>query len=256
VAGSALARDRGADGRFDQRSSTHFLLLEDVDIDVRSGPRGSRAFEREVLGALEEGYDLLDDLLGLRPRRKIEVLVYDAAVFDRTFAGLFPFPAAGFYGGSIRVRGEAHLSARLRATLHHELVHAALDAMAPNLVLPAWLHEGLAEWFAARAAGRAPLSPGEAALLARLGAEGRLPPIERLSLPTFARLDGETAGVAYLQSRALIAELVRAGGAGAPAALVERLLRTGDLDRSLERAAGLDVAGLEGSLLASLGLAR
>lgn len=252
----APARDRGADGRFDERRSTHFLLRQDVDIDVRSGPSGARAFERAVLEALEEGHDQLDDLLGLRPRRRLEVVVYDPAIFERTYGGRFRFPAAGFYAGTIRVRGDAALTPRLRSTLHHELVHAAFDAAAPSLVLPAWLNEGLAEWFEARLAGRPALSAREAAVLAELGAQGRLLPIEALALPSFARLEGPDAAVAYTQARAMVAELARIGGERAPAELVARLLRTGDVERSLARTIGLDSAGLEASLLASLGLAR
>jgi hypothetical protein len=256
AAAPALARERGADGRFDERRSTHFVLLQDVDLDVRSGPRGARAFERAVLAVLEEGYDQLDDLLGLRPRRKLEVVVYDPAIFDRTYAHLFRFPAAGFYGGTIRVRGDTALSARLRSTLHHELVHAAFDAEAPGLALPGWLHEGLAEWFEARVAGRAVLAPGEAAHLAQLGAQGRLLPIESIGLRSFAKLAGDEASVAYAQARALVAELARIGGEKAPAELVAQLLRSGDVDRSLGRAVGLDTAGLEASLLGTLGVTR
>lgn len=248
----ASARDRGADGRFDQRRSAHFLLRQDVDLDVRSGPRGARAFERAVLDALEEGYGQLDDLLGLRPRRRLEVVIYDPAIFEDTYGGRFRFPAAGFYAGTIRVRGDGTLSPRLRSTLHHELVHAAFDAAAPGLVLPAWLNEGLAEWFEARVAGRPALTAREAAALAELGAQGRLLPSEALALPSFARLDGPDAALAYTQARAMVAELVRVGGERAPARLVARVLRTGDVDRSLSRTIGLDTAGLEASLLAAV----
>lgn len=248
------ARERGADGRFDERRSTHFLLRQDVDIDVRSGPHGGRAYERGVLEALEEGWDQLDPRLGLRPRRRLEVVIYDTAVFDARFAGLARFPAAGFYAGTIRVRGDTALSPRLRSTLHHELVHAAFDAVAPGLALPGWLHEGLAEWFEAALAGRPLLGRGEARQLARLGAEGLLLPPERIAQPSFARFDGGEAAVAYSQARALVAEMVRLGGDRTPAEVVRQLLRTGDLDRSLERTIGVDGAGLDASLRASLGL--
>ena len=33
LAAGAGAADRGADGRFDKRSSSHFVLYQDVDID-------------------------------------------------------------------------------------------------------------------------------------------------------------------------------------------------------------------------------
>lgn len=254
AAAPARARDRGADGRFDTRRSAHFVLRQDVDLDTRSGPRGTRAFERAVIEALEEGYDQLDDLLGLRPRRRLEVMVYDAAIFDATYAHLFPFPAAGFYGGTIRVRGEPALTPRLRSTLHHELVHAALDAAAPGLVLPGWLHEGLAEWFAARVAGEPFPTAAEAALLTELAARGALPSIDTAARPSLARLDAATATASYTLARGLVAELVRLGGERAPARLVALLLRTGDLDHALVRTVGVDGAGLEASLLRTLGV--
>ena len=41
---SAVAFERGADGEFEKRTSSHFVLLQDVDIDETSGLRGSRRF--------------------------------------------------------------------------------------------------------------------------------------------------------------------------------------------------------------------
>jgi len=40
-------------------------------------------------------------------------VIYDPAIFDRQFAGLFRFQAAGFYHGVIRVRGDSVLSIAL-----------------------------------------------------------------------------------------------------------------------------------------------
>ena len=251
---AADAAERGADGRFDVRRSAHFVLHQDVDIDVRTGPRGARRFERDVLEVLESGHARLDALLGLRPPRRIDVLVYDPGVFDAYFAGRFPFPAAGFYQGVIRVRGNVALSASLAATLHHELVHAALDAAAPSLLLPAWLNEGLAEWFEARALGVRGLSAGQVAALRDAAARGALAPLASLETPSFAALPADMAGLAYLQSRALLEEVERRGGRSAVRVLVSHVLRSGDVDRALARAAGLDRNGLETSLARTLGV--
>ena len=81
-AGAAWGSERGADGKFDHRSSAHFELYQDVAIDRSSGFHGSRRFEQQVLAELERAYDSLDQLLGLRPNRRIEVVIYDAGVFD------------------------------------------------------------------------------------------------------------------------------------------------------------------------------
>jgi hypothetical protein len=253
--GPAAARSGGADGRFDRRTSRHFVLYEDVGIDHQTGPNGSRQFERTLLAALEDGYAQLDDLLGLRPRRPIEVCVYAAADFDAHFGARFRFPAAGFYGGTINVRGRPVVTEGLVDTLHHELLHAALDAAAPSAVVPAWWNEGLAEWFAARAAGRPAITARDVARLRALAGAGALAPLEALAVPTLARLDARDAPVAYLQSLALVDQLVRLRGERALREVVERLVRTGDLDAALVRTARLDADALDRSLRASLGVA-
>ncbi len=158
AADAANAAGRGADGNFDRRTSAHFVLYQDVDIDMTGGFRGSRRFEQGVLDVLEDAYELLDRTLGLRPGRKIEVIVYDPGIFDREFSRRFRFAAAGFYARVIRVRGDTQVHTGLVRVLNHELVHAALDAAAPSLIFPAWLNEGLAEWFEARSVGKRHLS--------------------------------------------------------------------------------------------------
>jgi hypothetical protein len=252
VAPSAARAAGGADGRFEQRRSTHFVLREDVAIDRRTGPQGAKRFESDVLEVLENGYDLLDDALGLRPRRRIEVEIYDPAIFDQRFAALLPFPAAGFYGGVIRVRGDVQVTAQLTNTLLHELVHAALDAAAPSQRLPAWLNEGLAEWFAARATGQPALSRGRREFLAERARRGALLPLEAISEPTLVQLAAEDAPLAYLQAAALVDQVTILGGDRALRVLLVQLFRTGDLDRALSRAIGLGIRELEASTLAAL----
>ena len=50
---SQHALAKGADGKFEKRTSSHFVLYQDVDIAERSGLRGSRRFESKVLDVLE-----------------------------------------------------------------------------------------------------------------------------------------------------------------------------------------------------------
>jgi hypothetical protein len=244
---------RGADGEFERRTSSHFILLQDVDIDRSSGFRGSRRFEQQLLAELENAYKSLDERLGLRPERRIEVYVYDPTIFDTEFAGLFKFPAAGFYGGVIRIRGETVVTDALVRTLHHELVHAALDAEAPHLEHPAWLNEGLAEWFEARTIGKRRLSTREEGYLVRLAAEGRLFTLAQLSSPNFGQLGPEGARLAYLQSYAFVAYLTRAHGERRLRDWVSEYVRSGDLQRALRRTYRADLDRLEQRYLAELG---
>jgi hypothetical protein len=237
--------DRGADGKFDVRTSSHFVLHQDVDIDQTGGFHGSRRFEQQLLQTLERAYESADRLLGLRPERKLDVVVYDPSIFDREFAGLFRFPAAGFYAGVIRVRGTTELTVPLQRVLHHELVHAALDAAAPSMVFPGWVNEGGAEWFESRALGKRGLSQGEWAALTRLARSGALLSLDQLSVPSFARMGPQGARVAYLQSYALIDHLVRHHGERALPRFYGELIRSRNLSRALTRVYRLDARKLE-----------
>lgn len=240
VAEPVLAKNRGADGNFEKRVSSHFVLFQDVDIDRTSGFYGSRRFENEVLETLESAYDALDDLLGLRPPRRIEVRIWDPAIFDQEFAGLFRFSAAGFYSGTIHIRGDAELKPALVRTLHHELVHAAWDGEAPSLVLPAWLNEGLAEWFEARATGKRRLSPGEAGAMARLAERGLVGSLWASGATSFARMDPEVAQLAYLQAYAFFDFLARRHGEASLRRFSKSLVRKRNLERAFSVTFGTD----------------
>jgi hypothetical protein len=253
VAGPAWAWDRGADGKFEKRSSAHFVLFQDVDIDQSGGFGGSRRFEQSVLDVLERAYDTLDQHLGLRPTRKIEVLIYDPNIFDREFAGAFRFRAAGFYHGVIRVRGDTQVHTGLVRVLNHELVHAALDAAAPSFLFPGWVNEGLAEWFEVRALGKRHLSAGERAALTKIRGQGGLLPLSALSAPSFGRFAPGAAQLAYLQSYGMVEFLVRHHGPRKLREFCQSLLRTRDLQRSLKRVYRMDLRDLETRFVAELG---
>ncbi|MDJ0785254.1 MAG: hypothetical protein QNK05_00510 [Myxococcota bacterium] len=252
LAAPAGALDRGADGRFEKRESSHFVLYQDVDIDRSAGFHGSARFEREVLRVLEAAYGSLDRWLGLRPERKLPVYVYDPGIFDAQFAGLFKFGVAGFYAGAIRIRGDTAVTLQLSRTLHHELVHAALDAAAPSLPAPAWWNEGLAEWFEHRAHGSRRLSAREWGALGRAYQAGGWIPVAALQAPTFGHLHPETVPLAYLESRALVDLLERRVGADGLARTLDAWMRLRDLDRALRRTTRLDSASIESLLLGEL----
>jgi len=239
------AGDRGADGHFEKRTSSHFILFQDVDIDRSSGFRGSRRFEQQVLAILEQAYVQLDHFLGLRPERPITVVIYDPGIFDATYSGLFRFPAAGFYGDTIHIRGSTVITDQLVGVLHHELVHAALDAAAPSLVIPSWFNEGLSEWFEARATGKRRLNEHQRALLSRASSAGALFSLADLSTPSLAHLPPDAAGLAYLQSYGFFEYLARSHGEKKLVELVDDYLRSLQLERAIRRTFRADLARLE-----------
>lgn len=255
VAGTAFpaaGRDRGADGHFSQRTSSHFTLLQDVDIDRYHGRDGRRAFERNVLEVLEDAYRQTGEVLGIRPRRSIQVVVYDGQDFERQFAGLFRFSAAGFFNGTIHIRGTTRVDPRLVRTLHHEYLHAALGAVSPSYRVPGWVNEGLAEWFENLSLGKRHLSHGELAVLSNAALNGRIPSLSTMSAPSFGGLDSERATLAYLYSYAAIEHIARRGGKRALRSFIDQLLRTRNVDRALERSIRADLNELESRLLDEL----
>ena len=247
------AGDRGADGHFEKRTSSHFILFQDVDIDRSSGFRGSRRFEQQVLAILEQAYVQLDHFLGLRPERPITVVIYDPGIFDATYSGLFRFPAAGFYGDAIHIRGETLVTERLTRVLHHELAHAALDAASPSLVVPAWFNEGIAEWFEARSGGKRSLDAYQADLLSRASSLGALFSLGDLAAPSLAHLSSDAAQLAYTQAYGFFAYLARAKGEDKLQELLADYLRSRELERAFRRTFRADLARLEARYAAQLG---
>ena len=230
-----LATARGADGRFERRESSHFVLYQDVDIDETGGLRGSRRFEQQVLDELELAYRRLGELLGLRPPRRIEVFVYDPQLFDSHYAGRFRFGLAGFFDGAIHVRGATRLSVELGRVLHHELVHAAFAAAAPSLVLPAWFNEGVAEWFEARTVSKRHLGGAEFAYLRRASHAGAWLGLDVLERPSFVGLPAGAAQQGYLQAYGMIAHVARVHGERALRDVCRDAVRGRDLERALRR---------------------
>jgi hypothetical protein len=237
--------DDGADGRFERRDSFHFTLYQDVDLDEAGGFHGSRQFEQEVLRQLETAYGRLDALLDLRPDRKIAVYVWDPALYDARFAGLFRFPSAGFYGGAIHVRGDEVVTSALVRVLHHELVHAGFDAEAPRVVLPAWMNEGIAEWFEARAFGARSLPTPERNALARVARQGALFSLADLSAPSFGGFSSNAAALAYLQSYGFIDHLVQARGERGLVQFWQAVVQARSVERGTRRAYRKDLEDLE-----------
>jgi hypothetical protein len=248
----ATARDLGADGHFEKRESSHFVLFQDVDIDESGGLRGSRRFEQQVLAELEVAHERLDTFLGLRPPRRIEVFVYDDEIFDARFAGVLRFAIAGFFNGAIHVRGATQLTVQLGRVLHHELVHAAFQAEAPSLVLPAWLNEGVAEWFEARTLSKRHLSPGEVDYLIRARRAGAWLSLDLLSQSNFAGLPGGAASLAYLQSYGMVEHLARTHGEAVLRELCRSVVRSRDVERSLRKSVGRGARQLEADFQAGL----
>jgi hypothetical protein len=238
----------GADGDYDQRRSQHFVLLQDVDIDNYTGASGSRKFERDVLIILERAHDEIREALRIEPGARTRVIVYDPGVYDREYAALFGFQSAGFFDGAMHVRGATAVDALLVRTLHHEYVHAALASQVPREALPAWLNEGLAEYFE-RPQHERQLTRGELAALQQALQQGQWLPLAQLSGPSFADLDGAGAALAYLEAFAVVEHLARRHGVRELARVWLNVARYGP-ERGLRRTYRLGFGEIEEALVA------
>jgi hypothetical protein len=232
-----------------QRSSSHFQLFEAVGFARYSGADGSLAFERGVLSTLETAHERVRDSLKVEPRYRVKVYVYEPSVFDAEYASRFGFRAAGFWDGAIHVRGGRVIDARLVGTLHHEYLHAALDSLAPRDLWPAWMNEGLAEYFERLALGQKLLSGPEDARLRGVVASGAWIPLAELSGPTLSGLSQEPAEIAYLESYAMMEMMFRISGPDRVKTFVRELARTRMLDRALQSAFHATLAGVEAQLI-------
>jgi hypothetical protein len=241
-----------AEAKWSERSSSHFQLYEAVGFARYSGPDGSREFERGVLAALEAAHERVRETLRVEPRNRVRVFVYEPTVFDAEYSARFGFRAAGFWDGAIHVRGGRAIDARLLGTLHHEYFHAALESVAPRDLWPAWLNEGLAEYFEHLALGRAHLDPIEDARLRTALASGAWIPLADLCGPTLAGLAQEPAEIAYLESYAAVEMIFRRAGRERVQSLVRELARTRMLGRALESSLRVDLAGVEAQLMSEL----
>jgi hypothetical protein len=235
-----------------ERSSSHFQLLESVGFARYSGPEGSREFERAVLAALEDAHKQVRDQLKVEPRNRVKVLVYAPDAFDADYASRFGFRAAGFWDGAIHVRGGQQFDARLISTLHHEYVHSALESVAPRDLWPAWLNEGMAEYFEHLALGQSHLIAPEDRRLRAAVASGEWIPLAELSGPTLVGLGQAQAELAYLESYAAVEMMFRRAGQPRVQSLVREIGRTHSPERALQSTMRVDLAGLEAQLVAEL----
>jgi len=147
--------------------------------------------------ALNTAFWRIGQTLGAYPSNSIAVILYTEKQFrDITRA---PEWSDGLYDGRIRipVAGAARAPALFESVLVHELTHAIVTSIAPRGV-PAWLHEGLAQYFEgadAQAARR------------RLQAHGRRIPLDQLE-QGFSRLTPAGAIVAYDESLVAVKAII------------------------------------------------
>ncbi len=217
----AMLEARTANG-FDQKRLSHFIVSYEGETMETTG--------RMVLDALERSRASLISQLGYEPEEPVVVILYSRRSY-REMGG--PHWSAGLFDGKIRmpVGGLHQVDEQIRATLHHELVHAFIHARA-GASAPRWLHEGVAEYMEGTRAS------DQGSLLARVLAEGNS--FEHC-LPT-AQCD---VRIFYPAAVSFVDYLIQMRGVGGIRDVLSALGDGNDVDGALRKVLGKD----EGTLI-------
>jgi hypothetical protein len=176
-----IQTEQASDESDDKAFGSRFVLRYD-------GDALPQAAARSLAAELDRELPAVSTQLGCQIRDRLTVVVKTRASYQA--GGGVTSWAAGHYDGRIHValeQGET-VSARVRETIKHELVHACLARRGD---WPSWVQEGLAQYVSGRR-----LASHERQALAKLNGLGKLPSLEQLS-GSWARLDGAGAQLAY-----------------------------------------------------------
>lgn len=178
---TAWRREASAHQSFEERRYDRFRVMFEG--------RAEESLAVQATRVLESAFFRIADKLGEYPTNTIVAVLYTEKQFrDITRA---PEWSGGLYDGRIRIpaAGAQQKPELFECVLTHELTHAIIEGIAPTGV-PAWLHEGLAQYFDGA-------DPREAAR--RMKALGVSIPLKYLHRG-FARLSAAQAQAAYDES--------------------------------------------------------
>ena len=207
--------DTKVDKKFIQYDSVHFAVKYE----------GAERYEAGaiVLDILEDAYRDIGRELGHYPLDKVQTILYSNEQF-REIPGI-PGWSGAVYDGKIRlgIGGVTSPTPALRAVLFHEYTHAVVRDITPRC--PAWLNEGLAQYFEGRK------TPPEL----RSDKSHKGPILANLEIP-FRNLNAQQAKMAYVISLSAVEYLIDRYGM----MRVRNLLQ--DLARGTDTATAIDSA--------------
>jgi tetratricopeptide (TPR) repeat protein len=219
-----LRREADVHSGFEERRYDRFRVMFEG--------RADESLAAQATDVLTSAFWRIGSTLGEYPSNTVITILYTEKQFrDVTDA---PEWSSGQFDGRIRIpaAGAGLKPERFERVLTHELAHAMVSSIAPRGV-PAWLNEGLAQYFE----GQDPLDAER-----RLRGTRKRIPLQSLDR-NFRRFDAADARVAYDQ--ALLAVAVMAERPGFGWARLLRALADGQpIDRALD-SFGLSYADLE-----------
>jgi len=138
-----VQREYEVEKKFKSVESEHFRVSWDGEQDATVGER--------LQVYLEDAYDEIAADLLIRPKRMTRVILYTRKNF-KAVTGAHDW-VGGLFDGRIRIPVKNFHAAEqeVRGTIRHEYVHVAVDSLTKNC--PAWLNEGLAQFYEGRSRG-------------------------------------------------------------------------------------------------------
>lgn len=224
-----------ADWRADAEAHRGFEARRYDRFNVMYQGRADETLAAEATGILNDAFWRIGQKLGVYPADPVVVVLYTEQQFrDITRA---PEWSTGQYDGRIRVpvAGASRSKDTFEHVLTHELTHAMVSSLAPRNV-PAWLHEGMAQYFEGgdvQAARR------------RVKARGRPVPMKLLE-GGFGGLNTTQAQTAYDQSLVAVSVLFERSDFGW-SRLLDDLGGGEPFERAIERF-GFSYADLDAAL--------
>ena len=226
----ARALERLDRARLERSLAAHQSTLETPDFAIFFDASIPRATVDAAAAHLSREYEGQAAFFGVRlPARQIVLLYAGRSYFSLASA---PEWASGVFDGKVRVviDADAGFTPALTGVLSHELAHALARAASGDRA-PAWLHEGLAQWWEDR---RVPRSDFRA-----LFRGARPASLAAVDAGLSRRVDRAEARIGYLESLGLVEYLIQARGAGALACVLAALKEGLSIDDALRRETGL-----------------
>ncbi len=231
-----VAREAAVEQDFETRAGKHF--------DVRYDGAENMGAGFFVVQLLEDAYQRIGAQLNYYPSENITTILYSDADFHEVTQS--PDWALGVYDGKIRIPigGLQEKTAALEEVVLHEYTHALIHQQTGGKC-PAWLNEGLAQYFAGESDARHEQNIRE------LLQGASVPPLRQLEA-SFLDLNARAASRAYTVSYTLVDYIIEEHGVYAVQRLLSEVARDGEAEAALITALGMDYGGIQDEWLAYL----
>jgi tetratricopeptide (TPR) repeat protein len=231
-----VGREAAVEQDFETRSGKHF--------DVRYEGAENMGTGYFVVELLEDAFQRIGAQLNYYPPEHISTILYS----DEDFRDVTQSPdwALGVYDGKIRVPigGLQEKTAALEEVVLHEYTHAMIHQQTGGKC-PAWLNEGLAQYFAEESDAR------HVQNVRALLQGGSVPPLRQLEA-SFLDLNARAASRAYSVSYTVVDYIIEEHGIYAVQRLLSEVSTDGDVEAALVTALGMDYGGIQEEWLAYL----